>query len=340
VNLRSSFKAFEMAELCLDWPLSKEEQKKQVLKLYDKDVRAANELLHSGEAALKALRDELRTVRSAGTLEKGVSRTNEPRTVEYLKVAPEPEEEASTEGNCNVKKASVESISKATADEAIATAEAAARLQLAIVDAAAALAALLGTKSMPTVLAGMGLVPDEPKSSERSSDIMEARQRARSEGTGRAAEPALVKGERRRRSRGGERLRVSFSGPCDEECNLSVPNLSRRSDVVEEPDPGPDSPVQDRRALNDVNSLRGVIASRMDRHSPSAEKEQSNRSDKLRRPTDSARIQKVQTNVNVTSTLSASPPQRLPSRGYPREAALLPTPIQPTTAPSGLLDFL
>lgn len=320
-----------MAELCLDWPLSKEEQKKQVLKLYDKDVKAANELLHSGEAALKALRDELRIVRSAGTLEKDVSRSHEPHTVEDLKVAPEPEEEAATDGIAN--KASDETISKATADEAIATAEAAARLQLAIVDAAAALAALLGTKSMPTVLAGMGLVPDEPKSSERGSDIIEARQRARSEGTGRAAEPALVKGERRRRSRGGERLRVSFSGPCDEECSFSVPNLTHRSDVVEKPDPGPDSPVQDRRARNEVNTLKGVIASRTDRRSPSAEKD-SNRSERHRRPTDSSRIQKVQTHVNVTSTLSA------PSRGYPREAALLPIPVQPATAPSGLLDFL
>merc|ERR1719265_2611474 len=47
----------------LDWPLSREEKKTRVLQLYDRDTRAADQLLRTGEDALEALRFELRRIR-------------------------------------------------------------------------------------------------------------------------------------------------------------------------------------------------------------------------------------------------------------------------------------
>lgn len=47
----------------LDWPLSREEKKTRVLQLYDRDTRAADQLLRTGEEALEALRVELRRIR-------------------------------------------------------------------------------------------------------------------------------------------------------------------------------------------------------------------------------------------------------------------------------------
>lgn len=47
----------------LDWPLSRDEKKGYLLRLYDKDVRAANVLLQSSEHARQALREELHSER-------------------------------------------------------------------------------------------------------------------------------------------------------------------------------------------------------------------------------------------------------------------------------------
>lgn len=49
----------------VDWPMSREEKKNRVLQLYDRDARAANDQLRSGETALDELRKELRRLRQA-----------------------------------------------------------------------------------------------------------------------------------------------------------------------------------------------------------------------------------------------------------------------------------
>jgi len=46
-----------------DWPLSREEKKSRVLRLYDADVQAANRQLQSGEETLEALRGQLKEIR-------------------------------------------------------------------------------------------------------------------------------------------------------------------------------------------------------------------------------------------------------------------------------------
>lgn len=53
----------------LDWPLSREEKKGCVMRLYEKDVTTANDLLRSKEEALQAASDELQVLRrkSAGS---------------------------------------------------------------------------------------------------------------------------------------------------------------------------------------------------------------------------------------------------------------------------------
>ncbi|CAE8648074.1 unnamed protein product [Polarella glacialis] len=53
-----------------DWPLSREEKKSQILRLYNDDVRAADSMLCSGEATLEALREELDAVRRAAGIHK------------------------------------------------------------------------------------------------------------------------------------------------------------------------------------------------------------------------------------------------------------------------------
>jgi len=59
----------------LDWPLSREEKKACTLHLYERDVRAANELLRSKDAALGALNKELRRLSRASARASGASST-------------------------------------------------------------------------------------------------------------------------------------------------------------------------------------------------------------------------------------------------------------------------
>jgi len=54
-----------LTETAMDWPLSRDEKKTQILRLYNEDVRAADSMLSSGEEALEALREELDAVRQA-----------------------------------------------------------------------------------------------------------------------------------------------------------------------------------------------------------------------------------------------------------------------------------
>lgn len=49
-----------------DWPLSREEKKTCALRLYDRDLSSTTELLASGEAALKALKKEVSSLRQSG----------------------------------------------------------------------------------------------------------------------------------------------------------------------------------------------------------------------------------------------------------------------------------
>lgn len=259
-----------------------------MLRLYDKDVKAANDMLQSGEMALQALRAELKRVRCTekqsehpvrqheGALNKDVeksvenARSSNGRRLESSEdssVAAEPEAECldedvrPTKNSCNdverpetaerldqnmkltnnichdverlitppsspgqtcaTDRKAIESQVPTSPTTAPDTTEAAERLQHAIVDAAAALAALLGTSSMPSLLAniaqdaGSGLQKEDGQ--DDSTEVSEfsrceVRQRARSEGAElKYPAPALVK-DRRRRSRGGDKLRVSFAG--------------------------------------------------------------------------------------------------------------------------------
>eukprot|EP00927_Polykrikos_kofoidii_P077406 TRINITY_DN74345_c0_g1_i1.p1 TRINITY_DN74345_c0_g1~~TRINITY_DN74345_c0_g1_i1.p1 ORF type:complete len:816 (-),score=115.02 TRINITY_DN74345_c0_g1_i1:120-2444(-) len=49
----------------VDWPLSREEKRSCILNLYDRDLRAANDLVRTGEDALQTLRSELRLIHAA-----------------------------------------------------------------------------------------------------------------------------------------------------------------------------------------------------------------------------------------------------------------------------------
>jgi len=54
----------------MDWPLSRNEKKQQLLRLYNGDVQAADSMLSSGDKALEALREELEAVRRAAGVQK------------------------------------------------------------------------------------------------------------------------------------------------------------------------------------------------------------------------------------------------------------------------------
>jgi hypothetical protein len=59
-----------MHTTALDWPLSREEKKGQLMRLYNSDVEAADVMIGSGNKALEALRDELDTLRAAAGVRK------------------------------------------------------------------------------------------------------------------------------------------------------------------------------------------------------------------------------------------------------------------------------
>jgi len=61
-----------MIGTAMDWPLSREEKKNQLLRLYNDDVRAADSMLSSGNRTLEALRAELEAVRAAAGIQKSV----------------------------------------------------------------------------------------------------------------------------------------------------------------------------------------------------------------------------------------------------------------------------
>mmetsp|Transcript_6439 Transcript_6439/g.18433 ORF Transcript_6439/g.18433 Transcript_6439/m.18433 type:complete len:367 (+) Transcript_6439:98-1198(+) len=203
-----------VSEPSFDWPLSRDEQRKQVIRLYDKDVRAADQLLHSGEAALQALRRELAMARAAqrraaaaaaatfAARRSALAGEDLPQDHEggfALLMTPQGSPEHSPETRSPATRWLCESPPRPIADGSAA--EVAERLQLAVANAAAALVALAGHGAPPEQLAALEDIGDAPP-----------RPRSRSEGASRASEApvrsALLSKERRRTSRG---RRVSFA---------------------------------------------------------------------------------------------------------------------------------
>ncbi|CAJ1401585.1 unnamed protein product [Effrenium voratum] len=204
-----------------DWPLSKEEQKKRIIRLYDKDVKAANQLLSSGEAELKqaiqALHEELKAARAAAQSRSSAAHREPRATRETREVVtdscPKRRFEPSSPGSDRA----------SDVTDADAAAEAAARLQHVIVDAAATLASLFGTSSLSSVLVG---IAEEAEDGDK-----EARQRAKSEGS-RVVAADIREDRRRRKSRGSLRVSFAESEDADTEARPRRPSIA-------EPEPSP-----------------------------------------------------------------------------------------------------
>lgn len=172
----------------LDWPLSRDEKKHHVLRLYDQDLRASNSLLRSGESALLALQHEIRKIRIGAQL------TDYPCVATTTSSAP----------------------MSSTAPTLTSEAQAAERLRWAIAEATEALGALLGAAA---VQQQSGRCQGENADDEEDDLEVEwcaPRTRARSEGAvaARNVSPppgALQRcGRKRRLSRNGDPLTVSF----------------------------------------------------------------------------------------------------------------------------------
>lgn len=227
-----------------DWPLSKEEQKKRIIRLYDKDVKAANELVHSREAALKQAIKELKAARAeakklkAQEPEIGHGRSTSrimKAALENGKLSERPrwehhdEPEEPTSPLCTDDASEACETADGADDGADGAVEAAERLQTVIVDAAATLASLFGTSSLSSVLVG---IAEGAEQDEAGTEKPEGRQRAKSEGCRVIApEPREELVDRRRRkSRGGTPLRVSWADEVEE---------PRGRPSIGEPEPSP-----------------------------------------------------------------------------------------------------
>eukprot|EP00931_Biecheleriopsis_adriatica_P093849 TRINITY_DN6756_c0_g1_i2.p1 TRINITY_DN6756_c0_g1~~TRINITY_DN6756_c0_g1_i2.p1 ORF type:complete len:299 (+),score=75.55 TRINITY_DN6756_c0_g1_i2:53-949(+) len=166
-----------MNESAMDWPLSREEKKTQILRLYNEDVQAADTMLSSGEKALEALREELDAVRQAAGVHKAV-RSTLLEASEAVKAADAAE--PASDG-C----------------EAEAEIE---RLRAAVESAAAVLRAIVPEKDDP-----LALQRSRPRSRSEGSTRGAA-----------ALRPALCRGPREKSRDGGKR-RVSFGKQPEEE---------------------------------------------------------------------------------------------------------------------------
>lgn len=231
-----------------DWPLSKEEQKKRIIRLYDKDVKAANELVHSREAALKQAIKELKAARAeakkikAQEPEIGHERRSTPRLMKAALENGKLSERRSRWEHHDEPEEPISPLCTDDASETCATAEAddgadgaveaAERLQTVIVDAAATLASLFGTSSLSSVLVGIAEGAEQDEAGVDGTEKHEGRQRAKSEGCRVIApEPREELVDRRRRkSRGGTPLRVSWADEVEE---------PRRRPSIGEPEPSP-----------------------------------------------------------------------------------------------------
>lgn len=212
-----------MAAKPLDWPLSHEEKKGCVMRLFDKDVRAANDMIRSGEEKLQALKEELEEARAAVTAaaaqpahaskseapaeptKKLRGRTSEPRK----KLIANPQLASGTP----VKNAQLATESSEDAAE---------KLRAAIASATAALAALEGRQSAPA-----------------ESELANA-SRSRSEGPKEAPEGILCSAARRHsraRSMEGMKRRVSFGDLPKAEDNDTLEDISVPFSIGAEPEP-------------------------------------------------------------------------------------------------------
>jgi len=163
----------------MDWPLSREEKKSQLLRLYSHDVMAADNMLASGNQTLEALRAELEAVRSAAGIQKSAKKFPSISKLDALSHPASPPKSADDEVQ---------------------------RLRQAVESAAAVLRALL-----PEDEADEGMGDEEAKTPPRL--------RARSEGAFRepsavAARPALCRTPRESRR---PKRKVSFGGEPEQE---------------------------------------------------------------------------------------------------------------------------
>mmetsp|Transcript_41982 Transcript_41982/g.74230 ORF Transcript_41982/g.74230 Transcript_41982/m.74230 type:complete len:363 (-) Transcript_41982:75-1163(-) len=206
----------------LDWPLSAEEKKGCVLRLYDKDVQAANELIRSSEERLEALQMQLAKTRNSAdsTLPSDVSEQSTP----VPKVAP----------NSGISKpVAAEQPAVVDADD---TEDAADKLRAAIATATAALQELESAKGKK----------DQSNRDSESPRCSQSQHRSRSEGP---LVGILCKDPQRRSrgsSMGGEKRRVSFGTvdaddiPVKElvespERSTSISQIKHKSSVQESP---------------------------------------------------------------------------------------------------------
>jgi len=259
----------------LDWPLSREEKKGRALRLYDRDVKAADQLIESGEAALIALQKELQKVRRASgdltmlapgrvdRLNSREARRSREDAEDFshscladgsfgagdvgsigarLAVAREglclPQRpgngaesdggDGNNSGDCTPELVrsltSVEgergnnSQCGADVDATEYSSDAAERLKLAVANVQAVLNSIWVGET-----AGF-----EQDCCRGSVEFPTMRPRARSEGALLSVlpPPAIKRAPRKRRSRGGEELRVSFSVPADESDLVGLDGLS------------------------------------------------------------------------------------------------------------------
>jgi len=254
----------------LDWPLSRNEKKSHVLELYDKEVHAANSMLRSGETALQALQQELQTIKTAqGALANAGCIDDEAHSCDAEDVAvrlmPRQRQQESRISSADGRSSQQQPVGddpappavsprrRAAQSGAVDTREAAERLQQAIADATDALSALLGAAALQQA--------EEEDIHSSDDNGSKPHIRSRSEGAERIsseASSALRRGRKKRLSRGGEPLRVSFSECSDkvatEKCDVEIcskepesPRSLSPHEPNNEPEPSPEDPLTPER---------------------------------------------------------------------------------------------
>lgn len=260
----------------LDWPLSKNEKAGHVIRLYEREKKAADDLLMSGERAADVLRQEIQELKrssiasstdsesSGQTVSRDCSKKASPAVdsgaadeaggkikelVTPVTTSSDPGNAAAPESQCTVDSsrshdgnkspriASSPALavpkSKALLKVDSGTNLAAARLQRAIAEATETLSALLGAAALEQ--------EDDLHASWEENSCAGQLPRARSE-PNRVLMPAggLATGRRRRLSRGGQPLRVSFA-----EESARGPE---GGDADSEPEPSPEAPSTPERS--------------------------------------------------------------------------------------------
>lgn len=356
----------------LDWPLSREEKKQHVIKLYDRDVKAADHLLKSGETALESLRHELHKLRSEskscqhrtesfpGGRDEEISGTETSQIAAPAGIAESGDGSSGLVMDCSVFTVASRSNpgtprpmlppAKSTVGNE-GKEEAAERLRLAISEATEALGALIGAAAL-----------EQQEADDCVGDGDALRSRARSEGArGMAAQPALRTSRERRRSRGGEELRVKFDGedtstgmgtdipqktfeqqhdpgPHGREMSPSVPDAE--PEPAPEVPPSPPRPGESTRVLQSPTKVlqsparnRSLITSSSTERVGVREERKSGRSkhsDRSHRGGIS-RSSMLGTTVTLVRCSGPSPLEGVRSRGRP---------VESSSAPATAMDFL